>query len=123
MADLDRKDVDQQQDLQNESQTSEQGYIGTEGYHEETAAEISQPMTFKKQESGSNSKAKEGGNAIGFAAIALSILSLFVFPVLFGAAGIVLGFVARRRGATSGTWAVTIGAISLILGIFILPFF
>ena len=58
MADLDRKDVDQQQDLQNESQMSEQGYIGTEGYHEETAAEIAEPMTFKKQESGSSSKAK-----------------------------------------------------------------
>ena len=32
-------------------------------------------------------------------ALALSILSLFVMPILFGAAGIVLGFIARRRGA------------------------
>ena len=102
---------------------SEQGYIGTEGYHEETAAEIAQPMTFNKQEVRDNSGAKEGGRGIGFAAIALSILSLFVFPVLFGAAGIVLGFVARSKGASSGTWAITIGAISLILGMFILPFF
>lgn len=124
MADLDRKDVDQQ-DLQNESRLSEQGYIGTEGYHEETAAEIAEPMTFNRREVSDkdNSKEQEGGRAIGFAAIALSILSLFVFPILFGAAGIVLGFVARRRGATSGTWAITIGAISLILGMFILPFF
>jgi hypothetical protein len=123
MADLDRKDVDQQQDLQNESQMSEQGYIGTEGYHEETAAEIAQPMTFNKREVRDNSGTQEGGRGIGFAAIALSILSLFVFPVLFGAAGIVLGFIARSKGASSGTWAITIGAISLILGMFILPFF
>ena len=123
MADLDRKDVDQQQDLQNESQMSEQGYIGTEGYHEETAAEIAQPMTFNKREVRDNSGTQEGGRGIGFAAIALSILSLFVFPVLFGAAGIVLGFIARSKGASSGTWAITIGAISLILAMFILPFF
>ncbi|MCQ6273663.1 DUF308 domain-containing protein [Bacillus sp. V3B] len=124
MADLDRKDVDQQEDLQNESQLSEQGYIGTAGYHEETAAEIAEPMTLNGREvSDDNSEVKEGGAGIGFAAIALSVLSLFVFPVLFGGAGIVLGFIARNRGATSGTWAITIGAISLILGIFILPFF
>lgn len=123
MADLDRKDVDQQEDLQNESRVSEQGYIGTAGYHEETAAEIAEPMAFNKRGVRDNGEVKEGGRGIGFAAIALSILSLFVFPVLFGAAGIVLGFVARSRGASLGTWAITIGAISLILGTFILPFF
>jgi hypothetical protein len=36
----------------------------------------------------------------------------------------VLGFVARRRGAEGlGAWAIGIGAISIILGMFILPFF
>jgi hypothetical protein len=61
---------------------------------------------------------------MGYAAIALSILSLFVMPILFGAVGIVLGFMARRRGAEGlGAWAIGIGAISLVIGIFILPFF
>jgi hypothetical protein len=36
----------------------------------------------------------------------------------------VLGFVARRRGAESlGAWAIGLGAISIIVGIFVLPFF
>jgi hypothetical protein len=61
---------------------------------------------------------------MGTLALALAILSLFVLPILFGAAGIVLGFVARRRGAIGlGAWAIGIGAVSIVIGIFILPFF
>ncbi|MFD1736570.1 DUF4190 domain-containing protein [Bacillus salitolerans] len=65
-----------------------------------------------------------GGRGIGGLALALSILSLFVLPIILGAAGIIIGFVARRRGATAlGSWAIGIGAASIIVGIFILPFF
>lgn len=98
----------------------------TDSFREETAAEIAAPVTWdkrKEREERDHADVREGGGAMGFAALALSILSLFVFPVLFGGAGIILGFIARSRGASSGTWAITIGAISLILGIFILPFF
>jgi hypothetical protein len=100
-------------------------------YREETAAEIAAPVpitrpTFlerSKDGSGAGTDTK-AGTGMGWAALALSILSLFVMPILFGAAGIVLGFVARRRGAEGlGAWAIGIGAISIIVGIFILPFF
>jgi hypothetical protein len=65
-----------------------------------------------------------GGKGIGGLALALSILSLFVLPIILGAAGIIIGFIARRRGATSlGSWAIGIGAVSIIVGMFILPFF
>ena len=99
--------------------------VETNTYREETAAEIAAPVTFDRREERDRDagEVREGGGAIGLSALALSILSLFVFPVLFGGAGIVLGFIARSRGSATGTWAVTIGAISLILGIFILPFF
>lgn len=97
----------------------------TADYLEETSAEMAAPVSFGQgyeKENGTNTEA--GGTGIGFAAIILSILSLFVAPVLFGAAGIVLGFVARRRGAQGlGSWAIGIGAISIVLGMFILPFF
>ncbi|MFZ3588170.1 hypothetical protein ACOI1C_02600 [Bacillus sp. DJP31] len=64
------------------------------------------------------------GRGIGGLALALSILSLFVLPIVLGAAGIIIGFIARRRGATKlGAWAIGIGAISIIVGMFILPFF
>jgi hypothetical protein len=64
------------------------------------------------------------GRGIAGLALALSVLSLFVLPILLGAAGIIIGFIARRRGATTlGTWAIGIGAVSIIVGMFILPFF
>jgi hypothetical protein len=98
-------------------------------YREETAAEIAAPVPIARPAFLERSKSGEGtgakaGTGMGWAALVLSILSLFVMPILFGAAGIVLGFVARRRGAeTLGAWAIGIGAVSIIVGIFILPFF
>ncbi|WP_246945854.1 DUF4190 domain-containing protein [Bacillus pinisoli] len=65
-----------------------------------------------------------GGRGIGGLALALSILSLFVMPIILGAAGIIIGFIARRRGSTTlGAWAIGIGAVSIIVGMFVLPFF
>jgi hypothetical protein len=103
----------------------------TADYLEETSAEMAAPVTFGRDYDNGRDLNRDrktdtgtGGTGLGFAAIILSILSLFVAPILFGAAGIVLGFVARRRGAQSlGSWAIGIGVVSIILGIFILPFF
>jgi hypothetical protein len=94
-------------------------------FREETAAEIAAPVPIVRRRGYDDIRGRaEGGTGTGYVALALSILSLFVFPILFGAAGIVLGFVARRRGAEGlGAWAIGIGAVSIIIGIFILPFF
>ncbi|MFD1781277.1 DUF4190 domain-containing protein [Fredinandcohnia salidurans] len=99
-------------------------------YNEETAAEVAAPINYgtTKREAnyeGNNTDDKvAGGAGLGWLALALSIISLFVMPVLLGAAGIIIGFIARRRGATGlGAWAIGIGAVSIIVGIFILPFF
>ncbi|MCM3663992.1 DUF4190 domain-containing protein [Mesobacillus subterraneus] len=92
-----------------------------EQYQEETAAEFAVPaapaITRRSEES------TTGGRGLAYSALALSILSLFILPVFFGAAGIVLGFMARRRGSAIGSWAIGIGTISILVGIFILPFF
>jgi hypothetical protein len=94
-------------------------------YREETAAEIAAPVSFGKRRGYDDLRDRaEGGTGTGFVALALSIISLFVMPVLFGAIGIVLGFVARGKGAEGlGGWAIGVGAVSIIIGIFILPFF
>jgi hypothetical protein len=93
-------------------------------YLEETSAEIAAPTTFNQGRTNNGGEMMKSGTGIGFAALIISILSLFVAPILFGAVGIVLGFIARRRGATGlGSWAIGIGAISIIVGMFILPFF
>jgi hypothetical protein len=94
-------------------------------YREETAAEIAAPVSFERRRGYDDLRDRaEGGTGTGFVALALSIISLFVMPVLFGAIGIVLGFVARSKGAEGlGGWAIGVGAVSIIIGIFILPFF
>lgn len=64
------------------------------------------------------------GRGLGYLGLALSVLSLFILPIILGAAGIIIGFIARRRGATGlGAWAIGLGAVSIIVGMFILPFF
>ncbi|WP_099361932.1 hypothetical protein [Fredinandcohnia onubensis] len=101
-------------------------------YNEETAAEVAAPINYgtpkreaNNQNQGNNTNDNvSSGAGLGWLALALSIISLFVMPVLLGAAGIIIGFIARRRGATGlGAWAIGIGAVSIIVGIFILPFF
>ncbi|MBD8069164.1 DUF308 domain-containing protein [Bacillus sp. PS06] len=103
-------------------------------YTEETAAEVAPPFTpvrerepvYRANTGTENSAGTQStaGTGLGWLALALSIISLFVMPVLMGAAGIIIGFIARRRGATGlGAWAIGIGVISIVLGIFILPFF
>jgi hypothetical protein len=123
VADLDERQ--KVQELQNESRFSNNGFIGTEGFQEEIAAEVAPPISGYQRgtDTNENSETKAGSTGMGLTAIALSILSLFIFPVLLGITGIVLGFIARSRGARTGTWAIAIGAISLLLGIFVLPFF
>ncbi|RFA36393.1 hypothetical protein CAI16_05040 [Virgibacillus dokdonensis] len=59
----------------------------------------------------------------GWVGIALSIISFFIWPIIFGVAGIVLGFMSRSRGADAlGNIAIAAGAVSILITLFILPF-
>lgn len=121
--------IDENIDVRNEDITEDieegQTEVSADGgrdYLEETSAEMAAPVD--NRDIGRDVEATaEGGRGWGYTAIALSIISLFILPVLFGAAGIVLGFVARRRGAEGlGATAIGIGAVAIIIGLFILPF-
>ncbi|MGE6375385.1 DUF4190 domain-containing protein [Peribacillus muralis] len=99
-------------------------------YQEETSAEIStMPRRSRSYKDESVVGAVDSGdvasrgNVIGVTALIISILSLFMMPFLLGITGIIVGIVARSRGSNMGTWAIGIGALSIIVGIFILPFF
>lgn len=98
-------------------------------YETEAAAEIAAPVNagraYDRDDAETDLGERAGeGRGIGYLALALSIISLFILPVILGAAGIIVGFIARRRGALgTGAWAIGIGAVSIILGIFIMPFF
>lgn len=95
-------------------------------YHEETSAEISTTPTQNRRYAGRTENSEQdmsGGTVVGSIALILSILSLFMMPFILGIIGIIVGFSARRRGSSLGSWAIGISAISIIVGIFILPFF
>ncbi|MSN97727.1 hypothetical protein BHT95_08200 [Bacillus paralicheniformis] len=101
--------------------------LDNDEFLEETAAEVAPTY---RTDNGKNGEARNdaadaaGGRVTGYIALALSIISLFMLPVLLGIAGIIVGYIARRQGAAGlGAWAMGIGAVSLVLGIFITPFF
>ncbi|WP_372508718.1 DUF4190 domain-containing protein [Pseudalkalibacillus decolorationis] len=99
---------------------------------EETAAEVvplpEQERVMDKRNDRMETSTEDAntteGRGIGIFAIALSIVSLFFLPVLLGAAGIIVGFFARRRGATSlGSWAIGLGIASIVISLIFAPFF
>ncbi|MBS4191313.1 DUF308 domain-containing protein [Bacillus sp. FJAT-49705] len=125
MADQEREYEDY--DLREAKEIEEKNQYGVADYTEETSAELAAPVSYDRDRDIENEKEDEtdtAGRGIGISALVLSIISLFVLPILLGATGIVLGFVARARGArTLGNWAIGIGVVSIIVGMFILPFF
>lgn len=95
------------------------------GYKEETAAELAEPLSLVQgEQTDSRRERTEGGRGFGYAGLIVSILALFIMPVLLGIAGVALGFIARGRGAEGlGAWAIGIGAAAVVMGLFVLPFF
>lgn len=113
-----------------EEQTEPKERYHEEDFREETAAEvIPRPYVVtnddERQIPDVNMEDEATtGRGVGVFALVLSILSLFFLPIILGAAGIIVGFVARRNGATGlGNWAIGLGALSIILTVFFSPFF
>ncbi|WP_339228138.1 hypothetical protein NSQ77_00005 [Oceanobacillus sp. FSL K6-2867] len=104
--------------------TEEKDFIGIESdslRNEEFAAEL----TADDYEIESDDRSMEGATTVyGWIGIALSVISFFMWPVVLGIAGIIFGFVSRSRGAdTLGNIAIAAGAVSILITLFILPFF
>ncbi|MFC0522589.1 hypothetical protein ACFFGV_03150 [Pontibacillus salicampi] len=100
-------------------------YAGTDDVEiaQEAAADINHvrdPIKSDERESDMQSEVQTG---FGWLAVILAVVSFFVLPVVLGAAGIVLGFMSKRRGAdTLGNTAIAAGAISIVLTLFFAPF-
>ncbi|MBD7935838.1 MULTISPECIES: DUF308 domain-containing protein [Cytobacillus] len=124
MADQMRKN---DEDQLRRDKVDENQYEVSSDYSEETAAEIAAPVTYDEdrgRDIDDRKGTRSGGRGVGITALVLSILSLFIMPIFLGAAGIVLGIIANSKGARGfGTWAIGIGIVSLLVGIFIMPFF
>lgn len=66
----------------------------------------------------------DNGTGYGILALVLSIAAFFFLPVVMGAAGIIIGFIARSKGAGAwGGWAIGVGIAALAVRLFMAPFF
>ncbi|MBM7097068.1 MULTISPECIES: DUF308 domain-containing protein [Alteribacter] len=98
-------------------------------YREETAAEVAPDARLTDTAADNDGEADytedaTEGKGLGAIAVALAIVSLFFLPVILGAAAIVMGFITRAKGhAGLGYTAIGIGAFSIIISLFLSPFF
>ncbi|MED1091321.1 imidazole glycerol phosphate synthase [Bacillus paramycoides] len=87
-------------------------------YKEEYAAEVAPQRIDYAKDDKDDVRSSAAGSTAGFIALALSILSLFTFPTLFGLVSVLLGIYAYNRGATvTGGTAAIIGGIAALIAI------
>ncbi|KAA0766936.1 imidazole glycerol phosphate synthase [Bacillus sp. SH5-2] len=88
-------------------------------YKEEYAAEVApQRIDYDDKDTKDDVRSSAAGSTAGFIALALSILSLFTFPTLFGLVSVLLGIYAYNRGATvTGGIAAIVGGIAALIAI------
>lgn len=124
-ADTDTMGINQQ-GAQDTGQVSSPDLTKSNERDEEFAAELTandfnEPIASEKNNEKSEVEAKTG---FGWFAVIASIISFFLMPIFFSAIGIIVGFVAKSRGAdTLGNTAIIAGALSMIITLFIVPFF
>lgn len=92
---------------------------------EETSAELSSLDTRDLEQTDDEViNDTQVGSIVGWIALIVSVLSFFMMPIVFGVGGIIVGIVARARGAQwLGNIAIGLGIISLVARLFIVPFF
>lgn len=54
---------------------------------------------------------------LSIAAVALGVIAVFVVPILFGTAGLVVGYVAARRGDRLGSPAMAVAGVGMVVGL------
>jgi hypothetical protein len=106
-----------------------------ESLNNEFAAEVAAPPAAaenpkldreanRKQDDIDVDATETGDRMVGWLALALSILSLFAYPVLLGTTGVILGIVAYAQGRRAlGVWSILIGGLSLLSYFVLVPFY
>ncbi|MGZ0050284.1 DUF4190 domain-containing protein [Brevibacillus gelatini] len=93
----------------------------------EAASEIAEPIPARRsgREVNDDDDSRESGaSGIGITGLGLSILSLFLMPYFMAPIGMVLGYLAYRRGSrTLGAWAMIVGALAILGALVIYPYY
>ncbi|MFB4166490.1 hypothetical protein [Virgibacillus sp. JSM 102003] len=92
-------------------------------YDEEFAAEMTADDIGDTVRNDETKEGAQANSAFGWVALALSIISFFIMPIILGGAGIIVGFISRNRDAeTLGNTAIIAGAASILITLFVLPY-
>ncbi|MEX2462425.1 MAG: hypothetical protein WD469_14190 [Paenibacillaceae bacterium] len=88
---------------------------------EEYATELAEPM---KHDAQSDGDAEPISRIWGWSAMVVSILSLFIFPIIMGSAGSILGIIAVFKGTRMlGGWSIAIGLVSIFTALILVPYY
>lgn len=67
--------------------------------------------------------ARSDDRSLGYLALVLGIMSLFLWPIVLGPAAAIIGFVSYGKGQkTAGAWAIGLGIISALSYFIMIPF-
>lgn len=114
------KPIDLQEFPPQDAENSLSNHNHNENFREETASELVDDYDVSEIEDGQDNE--ELKSVTGWVSIALSVISFFILPYVLAVAGIIVGWVARGREAPIlGNIAIVIGALSIIVRLFILP--
>lgn len=92
-------------------------------YQAETARELAEGDLDATEERDRNHD-PDISSVYGWVAVALSVIAFFAAPVLFAAAGIIVGFISRAKSApVLGNTAIGIGIVALVVRFLIMPMF
>lgn len=96
-------------------------------HNEEYAAEISplpmQGTADNRTSTGADSQVDSGSKRLGGIALALGVISLFIWSIILGPSATIMGFYAYSRGQkTAGAWAMGLGIVSTLSYFIIIPF-
>ncbi|UVI32161.1 DUF4190 domain-containing protein [Paenibacillus spongiae] len=110
-----------------EEENAKLSRLDRERYKEEAAAEIAvpaQPVNSSARLDEAEEETRSAGRATGWAALILSIMSWFVWPVLLGITGAVVGFMAYRQGSRGlAVWSIALGLIAAAAYLVLIPLY
>lgn len=92
-----------------------------EEYAQEFAADYA-PQALTPDPETANKNMEKAQTGFGWFAVVIAIASLFILPIFLSVGAVIVGFIAKGKGAdTLGNTAIIIGALSFVITLFIVP--
>lgn len=98
--------------------------VSTYGSPFQAPVEVRESTKLRMESAAEEARTNEKSRWLGYTALAVAVLSMFMFPRLFGSAAIVLGSISYLQGMRAlGVWSVILGLVSLAGYFLLLPLY